>query len=126
MQLFGIFLVSLSICPSAFAFVTPQGCGMTNIAHRHQGSVGLCAESKTEQEKKQEATTSESGDDNINGQSRDVYLAQPTKDGYTLKQRLLEEIDSPFRKVRLAVFGASWGHSDVIWGNASSSWGYPE
>merc|ERR1719424_151817 len=29
--------------------------------------------------------------------------------GYTAKQRLREEIDSPFRKVRLVFFGASTG-----------------
>jgi hypothetical protein len=47
-------------------------------------------------------------DDRVNGQSKDVYLSQPTQGGYTLKQRLREEIDSPFRKVRLAFFAASF------------------
>ena len=81
---------------------------MTSLSNRYQGSVGLCAEPTTDQEKKQEVATSESEDVNINGQSKDVYLAQPTQGGYTLKQRLREEIDSPFRKVRVAFFSASF------------------
>jgi len=41
--------------------------------------------------------------------NNDAILSLPTEGGYTLKQRLREEIDSPFRKVRLAFFGASFG-----------------
>jgi hypothetical protein len=35
------------------------------------------------------------------------YLSQTTKGGYTVKQRLREEVESPFRKVRLMLFGSS-------------------
>jgi Low psii accumulation1 / Rep27 len=37
------------------------------------------------------------------------YLSQPTFGGYTVKQRLREEVESPFRKVRLLFFGSSAG-----------------
>lgn len=77
---------------------------MNSIGNQCKGNRGLFVEPTTEQEKQAEKTTN----DRVNGQSRDVYLAQPTQGGYTLKQRLREEIDSPFRKVRLAFFGASF------------------
>jgi hypothetical protein len=41
--------------------------------------------------------------------SNEVYLSQPTFGGYTVKQRLREEVESPFRKVRLLFFGSSAG-----------------
>ncbi|CAJ1946233.1 unnamed protein product [Cylindrotheca closterium] len=41
--------------------------------------------------------------------SEDEYLDQATKGGYTVKQRLREEIESPFRKVRLLFFASSTG-----------------
>ncbi|KAL3918795.1 MAG: hypothetical protein SGARI_007365, partial [Bacillariaceae sp.] len=37
------------------------------------------------------------------------YLGQQTFGGYTVKQRLREEVESPFRKVRLVFFGSSAG-----------------
>jgi hypothetical protein len=39
----------------------------------------------------------------------DDYLGQTTMGGYTVKQRLREEVESPFRKVRLVFFGSSAG-----------------
>jgi hypothetical protein len=39
--------------------------------------------------------------------SNDMYLNQYTNGGYTVKQRLREEVESPFRKVRLVFFGSS-------------------
>jgi len=94
MKLLSIFFVIVSICPSAFSFVPSQGCAMKSIGNRYKGNDGLCAEPTTEQREKQAES--------------DAYLAQSTQGGYTLKQRLREEIDSPFRKVRLAFFGASF------------------
>ncbi|KAG7352931.1 DUF3493 domain containing protein [Nitzschia inconspicua] len=41
--------------------------------------------------------------------SNEEYLSQPTFGGYTVKQRLREEVESPFRKVRLLFFGSSAG-----------------
>jgi hypothetical protein len=41
--------------------------------------------------------------------SREEYLRQSTKGGYTVKQRLREEVESPFRKVRLLLFATSGG-----------------
>lgn len=40
---------------------------------------------------------------------QDQYLDQATKGGYTVKQRLREEVESPFRKVRLLFFASSTG-----------------
>lgn len=40
---------------------------------------------------------------------QDQFLDEETRGGYTVKQRLREEIDSPFRKVRLLFFGSSAG-----------------
>jgi hypothetical protein len=37
------------------------------------------------------------------------YLGQQTFGGYTVKQRLREEVESPFRKVRMVFFGSSAG-----------------
>ena len=42
-------------------------------------------------------------------QEDEDYLSQPTMGGYTVKQRLREEVESPFRKVRLLFFGSSAG-----------------
>jgi hypothetical protein len=41
--------------------------------------------------------------------SNEGYLSQPTFGGYTVKQRLREEVESPFRKVRLLLFGSLSG-----------------
>lgn len=42
-------------------------------------------------------------------ESNEEYLGQTTFGGYTVKQRLREEVESPFRKVRLVFFGSSTG-----------------
>ena len=44
-----------------------------------------------------------------NNESDPNYLQQETFGGYTVKQRLREEVESPFRKVRLVFFGSSAG-----------------
>jgi hypothetical protein len=50
------------------------------------------------------------------------YLGQPTKDGYTVKQRLREEVESPFRKVRLFFFTSSFGSAMLaLYFSASST-----
>lgn len=41
--------------------------------------------------------------------SQDQYLDQATRGGFTVKQRLREEVESPFRKVRLLFFASSTG-----------------
>jgi hypothetical protein len=41
--------------------------------------------------------------------SNNDFLNQPTFGGYTVKQRLREEVESPFRKVRLLLFGSLAG-----------------
>lgn len=103
MKLLSVIFVLLSFYPTAFSFVLPQGYAVKSISNRCEGNDGLCAEPTTEQEKQVDIPV----DDRVNDQSKEVYLAQP-QGGYTLKQRLREEIDSPFRKVRLAFFGASF------------------
>ncbi len=92
MKFLGSSVLLLSICASVHSFVPPQGV-LKSISKQNGGITGLFAEPTTEKEKKAE---------------QDVYLAQPTQGGYTLKQRLREEIDSPFRKVRLAFFAFSF------------------
>ena len=99
MKILSFSFVILSLCPSVSAFVPTKGGVMKSAGNMHKGNGHLFAEPSTEQKNQVEET--------VNGQSKDVYLAQPTQGGYTLKQRLREEIDSPFRKVRLAFFGAS-------------------
>jgi len=74
------------------AFVPSQGV-VKSVGIRNDAIAVLFAEPTTEEKAEQ---------------SKDVYLSQPTQGGYTLKQRLREEIDSPFRKVRLAFFAASF------------------
>lgn len=101
MQVLRFSLVFLSLCHSALSFANHQ-CGVASISQRCQGYNLLYAEPTTEQEKIQEQNLAETRESN------DVYLAQPTQGGYTLKQRLREEIDSPFRKVRLAAFAGSF------------------
>ena len=103
MKFLEISILLISICPSVNSFVPSQGA-MGSIGNRCERVGGLFAEPTTEKEKQTEGTV----DVTVNGQPKDVYLAQPTQGGYTLKQRLREEIDSPFRKVRLAFFGASF------------------
>lgn len=99
MKLFSVSFVLVSNFSSALSFVPPQGCVTKFTVSPSKGIDGLFAKPSTEPEKQAES---------VNGQSKDVYLAQPTQGGYTMKQRLREEIDSPFRKVRIAFFGASF------------------
>jgi hypothetical protein len=44
---------------------------------------------------------------------RDAFLGEKTFGGYTVKQRLREEVESPFRKVRFALFAGSTGSALV-------------
>jgi len=46
---------------------------------------------------------------NGNGDEQDDFLNQETFGGYTVKQRLREEVEFPFRTVRLVFFGSSTG-----------------
>jgi len=101
MRIHVVLFVIASIYPSAFAFAPHRRGAVKSVADRYQQKVGLGAEPTTEQEKK---ALENAGD----SQSNKVFLAQPTAGGYTMKQRLREEIDSPFRKVRIAFFGASF------------------
>lgn len=94
-------LAFASICQG---FVPPKGYVVKSLGNRFKETNALHSEPSTDEEKKQAEM---SVDDLVNRQSKDVYLAQPTQGGYTLKQRLREEIDSPFRKVRLAFFAFS-------------------
>lgn len=106
MQICRFCVLFLSICHSAFSFTNTE-CGRASLSKRCRGDssqhVVLFAEPTTEQERKKEETD----------QARDVYLAQSTQGGYTLKQRLREEIDSPFRKVRLAAFAGSFASAMI-------------
>lgn len=99
MQIFRVFFLFLSICSTASAFVSPQSCATTTTRNCYEGVVRLCAEPTSDQEQKQNEST-------------ELNLSQP-QGGYTLKQRLREEIDSPFRKVRLAFFTASFGSAMI-------------
>jgi hypothetical protein len=42
-----------------------------------------------------------------------AFLSQSTKGGFTVKQRLREEVESPFRKVRLLFFGSSVASASI-------------
>mmetsp|Transcript_5075 Transcript_5075/g.14734 ORF Transcript_5075/g.14734 Transcript_5075/m.14734 type:complete len:369 (-) Transcript_5075:42-1148(-) len=99
MQICRFCVLFVSVCHSAVAFTSTE-CRRTSPSRTCRGKSHLFAEPTTEQEKAAVKTEQE--------QSLDVYLAQPTQGGYTLKQRLREEIDSPFRKVRLAAFAGSF------------------
>jgi hypothetical protein len=99
MQIFSVFFFFFSICSTASAFVSPQSCATTTHNYYEGRVVRLCAEPTSDQEQKQK-------------QSTELNLSQP-QGGYTLKQRLREEIDSPFRKVRLAFFTASFGSAMI-------------
>ena len=46
-------------------------------------------------------------------QTNEDFLKEETFGGYTVKQRLREEVESPFRKVRLVLFGSSAGSALV-------------
>jgi len=46
-------------------------------------------------------------DDYMENDNNYDYLQEETPGGYTVKQRLREEVENPFRKVRLALFGFS-------------------
>jgi len=94
-----IFLLIYSV---ASAFVSPQSYATST----HSCFVRLSAEPTSEQETKSKSSAVESKGDI--DQSKELYLSQP-QGGYTLKQRLREEIDSPFRKVRLLFFSFSVG-----------------
>ncbi|OEU16412.1 hypothetical protein FRACYDRAFT_239006 [Fragilariopsis cylindrus CCMP1102] len=99
MQILSIFLFFFSICSTASAFVSPQSCATTTHNYNDGRVVSLCAEPTSDQEQEQR-------------QSTELDLSQ-AQGGYTLKQRLREEIDSPFRKVRLAFFTASFGSAMI-------------
>ena len=50
---------------------------------------------------------------NSSNEDDSEYLNQKTFGGYTVKQRLREEIESPFRTVRLVFFGSSTGSAFI-------------
>lgn len=82
------FVVLSTICSSAtaFAFVAPNHCEIATTAHHRRSRDG----------------------DHLR------LFAENTKPAeYTLKQRLREEVESPFRKVRLAFFGVSFGSAMI-------------
>jgi hypothetical protein len=100
MQIFSVFFLFFSICSTASAFISPQSCATSTTHSYYEGRVvRLCAEPTSDKEQKQK-------------QSTELDLSQ-AQGGYTLKQRLREEIDSPFRKVRLAFFTASFGSAMI-------------
>jgi len=101
MQLLSPFIF-LSISSVASAFVSQQSYAVTST----QGFARLSAEPTSERETKKKSSTLESKV--VIDQSKELYLSQP-QGGFTLKQRLREEIDSPFRKVRLLFFSLSVG-----------------
>lgn len=92
-----IFLLMSSV---ASAFVSPQSYATST----HSCFVHLSAKPTSDQETKPKSSDSKA----VIDQSKELYLSQP-QGGYTLKQRLREEIDSPFRKVRLLFFSFSVG-----------------
>lgn len=76
------------------------------IASLRQSPTTLYA---VDEKEKTKTTIPPVGNSQANGQGTGEYLDQSTKGGYTVKQRLREEINSPFRKVRLLAFGSSAG-----------------
>lgn len=93
-------LHSRSLFSSAFC---PEAKVTRNIA---SASARTCDTSLFANDKKDDTTVTVVKPPNL---SHEEYLSQSTKGGYTVKQRLREEVESPFRKVRLLFFASSAG-----------------
>lgn len=105
-----VFILSCScLTKNCFGLLQSQRCVATapfSLLTRSRGRPFYAEPSSTtDREEKTSSTPSISG---IKDSSVEDYLNQPTG-GYTIKQRLREEIESPFRKVRLVFFASSVG-----------------
>ncbi|KAL3925404.1 MAG: hypothetical protein SGILL_000440 [Bacillariaceae sp.] len=98
MKFVGVFL--LAFCTHAAAFVLTGGS--VSVVPRVLLQADPSSSSSTSEEQPTKPVT-EFDNSNVD------YLSQSTRGGYTVKQRLREEVESPFRKVRLVFFGSSVG-----------------
>jgi hypothetical protein len=105
-----LLLLTLSF-PAAslgFSFYPTRPTKNVRCARFSQGRVGLHSSNRESNQDGPTSTTTDVVGDPFDG-TDDEYLSQSTEGGYTVKQRLREEVDSPFRKVRLLFFGSSAG-----------------
>jgi hypothetical protein len=101
-----LLVVQLLLVGTTFGFSLPSGTTTTTrnkIVSVVQGRKGLAVLRSRESNKEDTTTTT------TTTAIDEDYLSQTTTGGYTVKQRLREEVDSPFRKVRLLFFGSSAG-----------------
>lgn len=95
----------LSVTPLVFSFSSSSSIQWPSVRN---GFVPLYATNTDSKEDGSNTRTSDSRtNDNFDG--KEGYLSQSTIGGYTVKQRLREEVESPFRKVRLLFFASSAG-----------------
>ena len=97
-------LLAFSTCllppPTVVAFTTPRG-GIVRCAHHSAKSSPSSS-----------VRLSSTPNKNNNGNNNDPSIAEKLG-GFTVKQRLREEVESPFRKVRLAFFSFSAASASV-------------
>lgn len=97
-------LFAFSTCllppPTVVAFTTPRG-GIVRCAHHSAKSSPSSS-----------VRLSSTPNKNNNGNNNDPSIAEKLG-GFTVKQRLREEVESPFRKVRLAFFSFSAASASV-------------
>ena len=99
----------LSVTPLAFSFSSSSSIQCPSVRN---GFVPLYATNTDSKEDGSYTRTSDSRtNDNFDG--KEGYLSQSTIGGYTVKQRLREEVESPFRKVRLLFFASSAGSAST-------------
>jgi len=101
-----ISLVTICFAASASGFVQPFGGATSGNGFSAAAAVGASSRSDAVSSPSRKATTTPlfaSKNDN----DEPAFLQEQTFGGYTVKQRLREEIESPYRTLRLNVFGFS-------------------
>eukprot|EP00980_Cylindrotheca_fusiformis_P007362 scaffold1525_cov142-Cylindrotheca_fusiformis.AAC.162 len=96
---YGTSFLSAAFCP-----VVKAARGVATSPFRPCGTF-LCASENKDEDSSEFVATKPTP----SNPSQEAYLSQSTNGGYTVKQRLREEVESPFRKVRLLFFASSAG-----------------
>ena len=84
-----------------------QAYGFVNHQQRQRHSLSLLSSNKNNNDDTGATTTIDKR--RPPPSTNEDFLKEETFGGYTVKQRLREEVESPFRKVRLVLFGSSAG-----------------
>lgn len=79
------------------------------VSLHHTSFIKTLPEQRTRASSRFPLHLSENVNDDVNPNDENVEKLAQTFGGFTVKQRLREEVESPFRKVRLAFFGVSTG-----------------